>query len=288
MASEIQRIAQALVVIIDELPDMTALLRARISRLHDQASELGDHYHRTGDIAAMNLAHVLHAAAEDCGRAVDRSEEAYRTGHRWVAEKVGGHGGPYAPAPNSHSKPPTLTSPISSGEPPQGSEAEPPGRLSLRLSTKVRSHRRRLSKPPANADIEVDDSFRYQTDERGRVVKAGARLNTVDVDTPRNNYAQRTLLGKIRGIDHAGHIFPRILRGPGNKINLVAMQSINVNLGEYASLEKRWRRAIENGKTVDVSVELVYDRTSRRPSRLIVEYTISGGRPRYADIENTP
>ncbi len=156
----------------------------------------------------------------------------------------------------------------------------------IELSSADPAHLRRLNKPPANATIVVDERFRYRTDEHGRVVTATATLDVVDLEHPRSEHAQKTLAGKLPG-DDAGHLFARIFRGPGQKINLVPMESLGVNRGQYRQLERRWRTAIEAGHLVEVEVRLAYVAESRRPDLLVVRYTYGDVRKRIA-MKNTP
>ncbi|MGH3973308.1 MAG: hypothetical protein ACRDS9_08280, partial [Pseudonocardiaceae bacterium] len=92
MTSELERIVQSLLVIIDQLPGTASQLRAQISQIEALASELGDHYHRTGDLGAARAAIALSSAAKQCGLAVDRADEAHRIGRRWAWAKVGSRG----------------------------------------------------------------------------------------------------------------------------------------------------------------------------------------------------
>jgi len=57
--------------------------------------------------------------------------------------------------------------------------------------------------------------------------------------------------------------------------NLVS-QSSNVNLSQYKTLENKWAKAINDGKQVKVNVDIIYDSSGLRPSKLKVEYEIDG------------
>ena len=138
--------------------------------------------------------------------------------------------------------------------------------------------------PPANSVIVVDDAFVYTTDGLGRVTRAEATL-TAREPGRRNKYAQRTLKGKLPG-DDAGHLIARVLGGLGDQLNLVPMTR-KVNREEYAAMERRWRRAVEQGKTVDLKVMLDYDDNARRPATITVTYQIAGQRRRKVKLHNT-
>ncbi|PSL08130.1 DNA/RNA non-specific endonuclease [Haloactinopolyspora alba] len=139
--------------------------------------------------------------------------------------------------------------------------------------------------PPPNSVIVVDDAFVYTTDELGRVVRAEATL-TAGEPGERNDYAQHTLKGKLPG-DDAGHLIARVLGGLGDQLNLVPMTR-KVNREEYAAMERRWRRAVEQGKTVDLEIELEYDTDARRPISIVVSYEIAGQKPRTVPFDNDP
>lgn len=156
----------------------------------------------------------------------------------------------------------------------------------IELSSSDPEHVRQLNKPEPNATIIVDGRFRYKTDEHGRVVKAATTLGIVDLKHPRSKHAQRTLEGKQLG-DDAGHLFARIFKGPGQKINLVPMEALGVNRGKYKSLESKWRDAIEDGHEVMVEVELFYPDNSRRPRLLVIDYAY-GDVERKVAMTNTP
>ncbi|WP_109507674.1 DNA/RNA non-specific endonuclease [Nocardioides speluncae] len=173
------------------------------------------------------------------------------------------------------------------------SAEEATGGQVLRLSSSDPAHVRRLNQPPANATIVVDGRFRYETDEHGRVVKATATLETIDLEHPRSEHAQKTLSGKLPG-DDAGHLFARIFKGPGQKINLAPMESLGVNRGEYGRLERLWREKIEAGERVEVEVRLVYsDTDERRPTSFRIRHRHTDGGEfarvwKRVNIDNTP
>ncbi|WP_109507116.1 DNA/RNA non-specific endonuclease [Nocardioides speluncae] len=160
-------------------------------------------------------------------------------------------------------------------------------RTVVELSSSDPTHVRQLNKPQPNATVIVDGRFRYETDEHGRVVKATTTLSIIDLEHPRSEHAQRTLEGKLEG-DHAGHLFARIFKGPGQKVNLVPMEALGVNLGQFRQLERRWEDAIEAGDHVEVEIELAYVGDDRRPQALYVRYQSGTSRRRDVKITNTP
>lgn len=156
----------------------------------------------------------------------------------------------------------------------------------IRLSTADPEHRDRLNHPPADSTIVVDDRFTYKTDGLARVVHAAARLEVVDLDHPRDKSAQTQLIGKPPG-DHAGHIFARIFQGPGESINLTPMEGNKVNLSAYKNVENTWRKALQEGKEVQVEVDRVYRSDAKRADAFQVTYWIDG-KIHYEVIHNRP
>ncbi|GAA1711536.1 hypothetical protein GCM10009745_69550 [Kribbella yunnanensis] len=156
----------------------------------------------------------------------------------------------------------------------------------IKLSTSNPDDLPQLNTPPANAKLRVDDKFNYETDNAGRVIRANAVLDLIDLNHPRDGAAQRRLAGKLPG-DHAGHIFARIFRGPIGRLNLLPMQGTKVNLSQYKTLENHWRRLIGQGERVEVSVSFKFSNDSQRPDTIRVRYKHAGGVVRVS-IDNNP
>lgn len=57
--------------------------------------------------------------------------------------------------------------------------------------------------------------------------------------------------------------------------NLVS-QSQNINLSQYKKIENQWAKAISEGKTVTVNVDIKYDGDGLSPIEFNVEYIIDG------------
>jgi hypothetical protein len=277
VASEIERIAQGLVASLGEVPAMVDHLRRLAARCREQAfvvSQLTG-----GSREGREAVLYLDAAARDCDQAAALAAQALPKGRAWAEGAVGVSG---ASVPRSATDPATTRVALS-GTPPVVEPAGPAAEVLLELSTTDPADRAALRSPPPERTIRVDGRFTYRTDALGRVARATATLGTVDLEHPRDSGAQRRLVGKLPG-DHAGHIFARIFQGPSGALNLVPMAS-SVNQGKYRSLEARWRRTIESGRTVDVVVEFDYPVDSRRPNIIDVRYS-SGGPARWTTIHN--
>jgi hypothetical protein len=252
VASDLERIA-------GQMQSIAGLMRGTSGGLAERASEIERQLavaeqmmggSRDGDRILELFAHAI----QRCKEAVDKVRHAVRVSEEWAAGAVGG-------------------GESSSGE--QASVPQPESASVLRLSTKSPHDKEALASPPPNSVIVVDEKFTYETDGLSRVVKATVTLDVHDADHPRNLRAQRNLVGKLEG-DHAGHIFARIFRGPGDLINLVPMAGRLVNLSTYRLLENQWARTVKRGKTVDVAVEFEYEGDTNRPTEIAVSHTIDG------------
>jgi len=139
---------------------------------------------------------------------------------------------------------------------------------------------------PKRTYVEERTGYRYETDSHGRI--DAAEGNLIDEAGTRNAYQQAKSGGRDRlDTDHGGHLFATIFRGPGERINLVPMDS-NLNQGVWKAMENRWARALERGKTVRVSLRLDYDEHRTRPKRFEVKYQIEGRPIVVRTFQNRP
>ena len=61
--------------------------------------------------------------------------------------------------------------------------------------------------------------------------------------------------------------------GSGEIDNLLAMAAI-VNNSKYKKIENRWGKALQEGKQVEVTIDIVYDGASKRPKEFNINYSI--------------
>ncbi|WP_220125622.1 DNA/RNA non-specific endonuclease, partial [Xanthomonas oryzae] len=142
-----------------------------------------------------------------------------------------------------------------------------------------------LNTPEPNAIYNVDGNKVYRTNSNGDVeyLEANLSLNTKD----RNGY-QQCKVGKCGDVDdEGGHLVASIFDGPGEKLNLVPMNS-NLNKGAWKTMENTWASALKEGKSVNVKIEPIYSGNSSRADRFLVRYSIDGARPVYVDFKNSP
>lgn len=142
-----------------------------------------------------------------------------------------------------------------------------------------------LNKPEPNTIYKVDGNKIYYTDEFSRVSSVESDLNLLTKD--RNIY-QQCKVGRC-GIneDEGGHLLASIFDGPGERLNLVPMNS-NLNRGVWKQMENTWANVLKECKNVKVKIEPVYSGNSVRPERFKVSYSIDGNRPIIQDFKNSP
>ena len=75
--------------------------------------------------------------------------------------------------------------------------------------------------------------------------------------------------------DQRGHIIGDRFNGTGGIENLVPMSS-KLNQSEYLAVENLWAESLKDGKAVQGTIQLLYDGSSFRPSRMDVSYIIDG------------
>ncbi|MGN7984009.1 hemagglutinin repeat-containing protein [Burkholderia sp. 22313] len=142
-----------------------------------------------------------------------------------------------------------------------------------------------LNNPKPNTVYNVDDSKVYQTDSLARVTRVDGDLSLLTKD--RNGY-QQVKAGREGGSgDDGGHLIASILNGPGEKLNIVPMDS-NLNRGAWKQLENSWADALSAGKQVKVSIEPQYQGDSRRPEGFNITYVVGNGRPAQQYFRNSP
>ena len=140
-----------------------------------------------------------------------------------------------------------------------------------------------LNNPEPNTRYIVDGNKIYDTDHLGRVVRVEA---TLKLDTLDRNTYQQLKAGK-QGIDgdEGGHLIASILNGSGEKINLLPMNS-NLNRGVWKKLENGWAKSLQEGKTVKVKIEPLYEGTDIRPYKFRVSYSIDNKGISYRELYN--
>ena len=155
----------------------------------------------------------------------------------------------------------------------------------LALDLYMRTHEGKLppnvAKPPsieeqvrAIARTERKNGYRFGIDivERTQLV-SGDLLLKLERRSQRNQLAA----GKPDRLPHddGGHFIAVRFNGPHDWFNHYA-QERGFNRGGYRALEDTWAKELKVGKRVSVTIDPEYQGLSRRPSHIVVTWTING------------
>jgi len=125
-----------------------------------------------------------------------------------------------------------------------------------------------------NNEYEVHGNI-YKTDRQGNIVSCDSRPVYTE-EGARNMKEQKESGGEERrDDDDGGHIVARILGGSEGMENLVPMRR-TINRGDYKRMENEIAKSLQEGKTVSVHTDLVYDENPGRPSKIRSEYMMDG------------
>jgi hypothetical protein len=121
-----------------------------------------------------------------------------------------------------------------------------------------------------------EHEYLYRTNEHGhidRVIAEDLRFTTREIRPPHDP----NTLGKIQGVDHAGHLIAFRFGGSDELDNLVS-QLIHINKSRYYRVENQWGRALSADPPQRVSLDLRIDTdpVTGRPYRFEVNYDIDG------------
>nr|WP_318526928.1 DNA/RNA non-specific endonuclease [Xanthomonas sacchari] len=141
-----------------------------------------------------------------------------------------------------------------------------------------------LNKPEPNTIYNVDGNKVYRTNANGDVEYVEASLSLSNKD---RNTSQQCKAGKC-GLadDEGGHLVASIFDEPGEKLNLVPMNS-NLNKGAWKAMENEWAGALREGKSVKIKIEPSYT-GSGRPDKFNVTYQIGSEPPVVQTFRNSP
>lgn len=120
------------------------------------------------------------------------------------------------------------------------------------------------------------DGVTYKTDDQGRIISCDGQAKSTPYGD-RDLKAQNMAGGEDRKPgDQGGHILARIFGGSKGMENMLAMRGTAINQSVYKRMENEIAKALEDGKEVDVHVDVEYEGDSQRPSKITVKYTIDG------------
>lgn len=125
-------------------------------------------------------------------------------------------------------------------------------------------------------------NVKYMTGEHGYiyVTDADGRITEVIVGDLKFKIHDGRLIhnpnspGKLPG-DHAGHLIADMFGGSPELDNIVSQLS-DVNLSKYKRLENIWKKALEEGQTVEINIKINYDSSGLRPISFDISYKVDG------------
>ena len=127
-----------------------------------------------------------------------------------------------------------------------------------------------------NNSYEIN-GYTYKTDELKRIVSAEGKLRLKDDRDKLRIKDSMEAVGKgdQKDSDDRGHLIGDQFDGSNGLENLVPQDS-NVNRGDFKNFENELAKEVRSGNDVSVKVEPIYEGDSRRPSVIVVTYTING------------
>lgn len=127
-----------------------------------------------------------------------------------------------------------------------------------------------------NGEYELN-GYKYKTDHLGRIISALGQLRL------KNRDGRLTIKDSIDDIgkgdqkegDDRGHLIGDQFDGSSDLGNMIAQDPMR-NRIDYKNFENELAREVRAGKEVFVKIDVLYDGDSRRPSNIVVTYTIDG------------
>ena len=121
------------------------------------------------------------------------------------------------------------------------------------------------------------NGYTYKTDELGRIISAEGKLHLKDDrDKLRIKDSMESVgKGDQKDTDDRGHLIGDQFDGSNGLENLVPQDS-NINRVDFKNFENELAKEVKAGNDVTVKVEPIYEGDSRRPSAIVVTYTING------------
>lgn len=128
----------------------------------------------------------------------------------------------------------------------------------------------------SNTEYEIN-GYKYQTDDKGRIVSAEGTLRTKDRDgrLPIKDSIEDIGKGDQKEGDDRGHLIGDQFDGSNGLENMVP-QDANINRNDFKNFENELAKEVKDGKDIKVKVEPIYDGDSRRPNAIVVTYSING------------
>lgn len=121
------------------------------------------------------------------------------------------------------------------------------------------------------------NGYRYQTDDKGRIVSAEGVLHMKDRDgrLPIRDSIEDIGKGDQQENDDRGHLIGDQFDGSNGLENMIP-QDAGINRNDFKTFENELAVKVKAGDEVKVKIEPIYDRNSRRPTDIVVTYSING------------
>lgn len=127
-----------------------------------------------------------------------------------------------------------------------------------------------------NSEYEIN-GYKYETDEKGRIVSAEGTLHL------KNREGRLPIRDSIDDIgkgdqmegDDRGHLIGDQFDGSNGLENMIP-QDAGINRNDYKNFENELANAVREGKEVNVKNEPIYEGDSHRPVATVVTYSIDG------------
>lgn len=128
----------------------------------------------------------------------------------------------------------------------------------------------------ANTTYEMN-GYKYKTDDQGRIISAEGTLHLKDREgrLPIKDSIENIGRGDQQEGDDRGHLIGDQFDGSNGLENMIP-QDANINRNDFKNFENELAKEVKDGKEVKVKIEPVYDGDSRRPSAIVVSYSIDG------------
>lgn len=127
-----------------------------------------------------------------------------------------------------------------------------------------------------NSQYEIN-GYTYKTDELGRITSAEGKLHIKERDgrLPIKDSIENIGKGDQKEGDDRGHLIGDQFDGSNGLENMVP-QDASINRNDFKNFENELAKEVKDGKEVYVKVEPIYDGDSRRPTAIVVTYSIDG------------
>jgi len=127
-----------------------------------------------------------------------------------------------------------------------------------------------------NSEYELN-GYKYKTDESGRIVSAEGTLHLKNREgrLPIRDSIEDIGKGDQQEGDDRGHLIGDQFDGSNGLENMIP-QDADINRNDFKNFENELADAVREGKEVNIKIEPIYERDSRRPVATVVMYSIDG------------